>query len=87
MKVKPEAEGAQEKKSEEAEPAKTSKTAKRAKQRQKYRERLRENGKEWVTFIVPLDLWQRFVAEKCQGVKPNDLFISWLKEQTTRADG
>ena len=54
---------------------------KRIKLRMKYEEKLSAKGLRFVRFVVPLDLWDHFIAEKCQRVKPNDLFIEWLREQ------
>ena len=49
-----------------------------AKRREK---ELTAKGLRRVTFVVPIDLWKRFLELRCQGVKPNDVFTQWLQEQ------
>ena len=72
----------------EAEPAKAEEptsapsglnvTQGHAKRREK---ELTTKGLRRVTFVVPIDLWKRFLELRCQGVKPNDVFTQWLQEQ------
>ena len=50
-----------------------------AKRREK---ELTAKGLRRVTFVMPIDLWKRFLELRCQGVKPNDVFTQWLQEQT-----
>ena len=59
----------------------TGKPSKKERDAMKYDEKLAARGLKLVRFVVPLKLWDRFIAERCRERGPNVLFIDWLREQ------
>lgn len=58
---------------------------KRRRVTERYQTRLASRGLRQVTFIVPLELWERFIRDRCQGGGPgkvNAVFLEWLREPT-----
>lgn len=65
----------------EAKPAPVAKTPRKL----GYQERLELQGRRLVQFVVPIELWNRFLELRCDGGLdgvPNRKFIAWLEEQT-----
>jgi hypothetical protein len=83
VKGKAEAEPA---KAEEPTPAPSGLNVKHGHAKRREKE-LTAKGLRRVTFVVPIDLWKRFLELRCQGVKPNDVFRKWLQEQASVVNG